>query len=251
MIGMLVLWGLVNGLFAAEDRLEVNMWFYCWVPGGDFELTQEGNDASGEYDFEEFDSVVDFMGSFHLELWKGKNGLVFDTTFLDLDLWTQYDTLLPDIYFHADLQQRVYSLAYARRFGDSDVTFDGSIGARYIYLKQRFNLTYVGSILGSQSRIVTHDQEWYEPYIGGRFNIKMNDKLTLQLGGNVGGFDDGDGESLNYGAEGILRITPNDTIFFEVGYRYADLSYSHGEGVDEFGLEARFYGPIFTFGLMF
>jgi opacity protein-like surface antigen len=118
-------------------------------------------------------------------------------------------------------------------------------GLRYVSLDLELRLT---GPLGNELS-AGEEQSWVDPVIGAIYTWPFADDWTLNLRGDIGGFDVGS----NFAWQGIatLRWQLSPRTSLGVAYRYLDMDYEDGKGDDYFKYDVATSGPamgvIFTF----
>jgi hypothetical protein len=138
---------------------------------------------------------------------------------------------------------------YEGPLGDSDMTwrFDATAGLRYNHLKQTADLTGLG-ILGLAGTI-GGTEDWVEPIVGGQIGLQINDKWSVDLHGNVGGFGIDNASDLSWRLGLIVGYRVNDRLTLLAGYQAYGLDYDNGEaGRGHMAFDGIQHGP--GFGLM-
>ena len=111
-------------------------------------------------------------------------------------------------------------------------------------MRQKVDLNVNIAGVGSAGVTLGGSEDWIEPFVGTRVIWDLNDKCSLNVRGDAGGFGIGSASDLTWQIAGGIdyRISPNMT--FNAGYRYVELDYSHGSGRDELGIDLRAKGPV-------
>jgi hypothetical protein len=105
-----------------------------------------------------------------------------------------------------------------RLLDQEKIKIDALTGFRYWHLGQ--NLQFSPSRLGLN---FSGSQNWVDPLVGGRILGALTPKVSLSVGGDVGGW--GTGSQLDYQVFGLLgyKLCPKWTL--QGGYRYLDVNY--------------------------
>ena len=87
--------------------------------------------------------------------------------------------------------------------------------------------------------------------IGGRFVFNFSEKFNASFRGEVGGFGIGSGSTLtwNITAMAEYKLAPN--VGLAAGFRYRDLDWSKGSGLDKLEYDLDIYGPIIGVSIHF
>lgn len=117
-------------------------------------------------------------------------------------------------------------------------------GVRYVDLS--LETSAVGP-LGSRRREA--DKSWVDPVVGAQFTLPMSDQWSLNLRGDVGGF--GVGADIALQGVATLRWQATERLGVLAAYRYMDIDYEDGDGIDKFIYDMSISGPalglVFTF----
>ncbi len=161
---------------------------YVWIPGvttafgterGSFTADRSGGDALSDLDFA-------FMGTF--EARRGKWGMVVDLIYADLS--AKEDTPFGVLFDGATVETRVATLsgyvAY-RVYEDAAVAADLLGGVRGYSVELDLSLD-AGRLPGEGTRL---SEDWLNPLIGGRVGFRFNDRWTVVVAADVGGFEGG------------------------------------------------------------
>jgi hypothetical protein len=95
---------------------------------------------------------------------------------------------------------------------------DALVGFRYWHFSE--NLKFVPSNLNLS---FSNSQDWVDPLVGGRILANLSPKISVAIGGDVGGWNTG--SLLDYQVAGVLgyKIKPKWTL--QAGYRYLSVDY--------------------------
>jgi hypothetical protein len=105
-----------------------------------------------------------------------------------------------------------------RLLDQQKLKIDALTGFRYWHLGQ--NLQFSPSRLGLN---FSGSQNWVDPLVGGRILGALTPKVSVSIGGDVGGW--GTGSQLDYQLFGILGYKINQKWALEAGWRYLDVNY--------------------------
>lgn len=229
------------------DEWRVKFQPYVWIPAKiDVDSTVSGATAHLDLTFSEvlddFDSIFALSG--RIEAWKGDWGLIFDGMYVNIEGEFYVDPAGPGPTeeLDVDVAQSMVDLGIGWRIidkpvGEKDVRLlvDLFGGMRYQYLKQEIDLS-IGPTVGTS-------KDWLEIMIGGRAAWQLNENWAFGVRGDASGFGIGSATDLtwNFYAGFDYRIKP--TFDFIFGYRYFNIDYSNGTGIQEFGLDGTMHGP--------
>lgn len=142
-------------------------------------------------------------------------------------------------------------------------------GLRYMYLRQEatieqttnIRLSSSGSRPGARSGFrsrsssgkqkIGDSRDWVEPFVGTRLIWELNEKFSLNIRGDVGGFGIGSAADLTYQIIPGCSYKLNENTTFDFAYRYANLDYSNGSGTDKLAMDLEAYGPVFGLTIVF
>ena len=244
-----------------SDDWEIRLMPYFWMPSMDAESTVNG--LSGNVDLS-FGDVMDYfncgaMG--RIEAWKDKCGLTFDGLYMFLGADKSFEGSRGIVTFDLDADVRLgiadFGLTYRLcegRFGchnEQLLAFEPYGGLRYAYLRQEIDLNVDIAGVGSVGTTLGESQDWVEPFVGGRVVWDLNDKLAFNIRGDAGGFGIGSASKLTWQMLGGIDYQLAQNMFFNAGYRYVELDYSHGSGSNEFGIDLRAKGPYLGLTILF
>jgi hypothetical protein len=105
-----------------------------------------------------------------------------------------------------------------RLLDQEKLKIDALTGFRYWHLGQ--NLQFSPSRLGLN---FSTSQNWVDPLVGGRILGTLTPKVSVAIGGDVGGW--GAGSQLDYQIYGILGYVINPRWALQAGWRYLDVNY--------------------------
>jgi hypothetical protein len=146
----------------------------------------------------------------------------------------------------ADMTEKVYNLAYARRVVDEGTRADLIVGTRFTSLESHLNLVVTtGGLLPGGTRTVSDEQSWWDPIFGFRMILPFAKHWSSVLYADLGGFSVGS----DLTSQGLVGINWDITDHFiaKVGYRYIYADYSD----DGFIWEMAAHGPYAGVGIRF
>jgi hypothetical protein len=117
-------------------------------------------------------------------------------------------------------------------------------GLRYNDLESDVKLT---GPLGA--RRASLSENWVDPVVGALYRIPLDDRWSLNLRGDIGGF----GVGSDFAWQGLvnLRWQAKPTLGVIMAYRYFDMDYENGKGANYFRYDMAISGPalgvVFTF----
>ncbi len=248
------------------DDWEIRLMPYFWMPSLDAEGTVGGplgGSLSGNVDLN-FGDVLDYLNFTamgRMEAWNGKWGLTFDGIFMNLGADGSFQGRRGVVGFSLDADVRLgmadFGLAYRlyeQRFDKDDrqrLVFEPYGGLRYSYLKEEIDLNVNIAGVGSTGRTLGTSEDWVEPFVGGRVIWDLNEKWSLNVRGDAGGFGIGSASDLTWQILGGVDYKLSKNMIFNAGYRYVELDYSHGSGSDKLGIDLRAKGPYLGLTILF
>lgn len=244
---------------------DIRLMPYFYFLSMDAEATVGGNSRSLSANVDlSFDDIIDslnFGAMGRLEAWNGPWGFTFDGLFMNLSANKSFQGRSGAVDFALDADVRLgtadFALAYRlfeNQFGKDNqqrLAFEPYGGLRYGYLREKIDLDVNIAGVGSSGNTLGTSEDWLEPFIGGRVVLDLNEKWALHIMGDAGGFGIGSASDLTWQLAGGVdyKISKNTT--FNFGYRYIELDYSHGSGLDEIGVDLRAKGPYLGLTILF
>jgi len=101
------------------------------------------------------------------------------------------------------------------------VKIDALTGFRYWHFSE--NLKFVPSNLNLS---FSNSQNWVDPLVGGRILANLSPKISVSIGGDVGGWNTG--SVLDYQIAGVLGYRIKPAVVLQAGYRYLAVDYRNG-----------------------
>lgn len=235
---------------------------YVWMPSLDADTTVNGLSGSVDVNFGDIlDDYLDFAMMGRVEAWKGKWGLTFDGVYFDLGLDGSFEGTSGGTSFALDIDVKLgmadFGLAYRlfdQRFGENcrqKLTFEPYGGLRYAYLKQKADLDVTIIGVGSPGITLGKSEDWVEPFFGGHILWDLNDKMAINVRGDVGGFGIGSASRLTWNFVAVVDYKLSKKVSLDAGYRILDIDYSRGSGSDKFALDAKLKGPVIGLTILF
>jgi hypothetical protein len=232
----------------AKSRWEFVIAPYLWMPGLSGDVTVRGIPAHVTIPFSDILKDLNFTGQVHLEAWKDRWGLFLDITYMDLS--TNAQGVLPrrgPASGDMGMQEWIAEFGGLYRFatwplgkdGKTALTLEGLVGGRYWNLLATLDLSIpqTGVFVDTSGR-----KEWVDPFVGARMRLDLNDKFSLSLRGDVGGFDVG--SKFTYNAVGLVGYNISRVVSLWLGYRVMGVNYETGSGLNKFQYDVTMYGPI-------
>jgi hypothetical protein len=235
------------------DRWEFDLTLYGWLSSVDGDGTVKGQEASVEADFFDILENVDFAVPLHFTASKGRWGFFADVMYMSLsnddNAEARVGPFTIDIDADIEAQMAIGELGgFYRLFerplgGNSErmLSFDVLAGGRLWYLEGEIDLELTGP-LRNRRRKFDDNKTWVDPVIGGRVGVDLNEKWTLRIRGDIGGF--GAGSDFSWNALGAVNWHFGRKWDLVLGYRVLGVDYEDGSGSDKFAIDAVFFGPF-------
>ena len=243
-----------------DDKWQFEFTPYFWLSSIDTDSTVQGQTASIDLSFgdilDNFD-VFGLMGRF--EAWYGgKVGFIFDGTYVDMNT-KEGAVSIPGTPIGVDIKMkqsivdlgigyRAFETPLGNREGPSveneppTLYFDVIGGIRYNYMDQEQSLQIIIPRIGQPT--LAGNEGWLEPFIGGRIGVRITDKFSAVVRGNVGGFGLANASDLSWNFLGGIGYRPWQLVSFKLAYRIYGLDYETGRGPNRFGFDGTLSGPV-------
>lgn len=255
-----------------SDNWEIRLMPYFYFLSMDAEATVGGNSRSLSANVDlSFDDIIDslnFGAMGRVEAWNGPWGLTFDGLFMNLSASESFQVTRGvierfqreiDVNLDADVRLGTADFAlayrlYENQFGKinaQQLAFEPYGGLRYGYLREKIDLDVNIAGVGSAGTTLGTSEDWIEPFVGGRVIWDLNKKWALNIRGDAGGFGIGSASNLTWQLAGGVDYKISNNMIFNAGYRYIELDYSRGSGLDELGVDLRAKGPYLGLTIQF
>ncbi|MHC4737865.1 MAG: autotransporter outer membrane beta-barrel domain-containing protein [Planctomycetota bacterium] len=244
-----------------SDGWEIRLMPYLWIPSLDADSTVSGLSGSVDLNFCDIVDFLDFGAMGRMEGWKNRWGLTFDGMFLNLGADGSFEGSRGIVSFDLDADVRFgmadFGLAYRlfeRQHGDNNeqkLSFEPYGGLRYGYLRQKIDLNVNIVGVGSAGARLGGSEDWVEPFVGVRVIWDLNDKLSLNIRGDAGGFGIGSASDLTWQVVIGADYQLSKRTSLNAGYRVLDVDYSRGSGSEEFGIDFQAKGPFIGVTILF
>jgi len=211
--------------------------------------TVNGQSAAIDMDLSEALEVLDFSSSLRLEAWNGNVGLIADLNYLGLS--EEGGTTVASAPGAPELNARIeaeqswlnlmagYRVMQGRNAAGNAYAFDVQGGLRYNRIRQDITIS------GPMNSIALGGTEtWWEPVIGARGIVALNEDWTFAAGADFGGFGVG-GNDLAWSATAAFDWSFSDNASLKFGYRYYSIDFGTGSGLDRFEWDIAQHGPFF------
>ena len=189
---------------AAKSKWEFVVIPYFWLIGIDGDLQVRGRGSGTSATFSDIASHLDFMGEVHVEAHKGKWGIFFDGTYLDLSITGTvtnhpYPSSGP-LDGNLDLTELLieigglYQVAQWRLGKERAANLEVLGGLRYWDLEGKLAMS---SPVTGQSFSMSGSEDWIDPFFGFRLGMDLGKNFLPAIRGDIGGFGVGSDFSIN------------------------------------------------------
>jgi hypothetical protein len=152
----------------------------------------------------------------------------------------------------------IFDLAAAHRFDEfplggsgAAIWFDVFGGGRVICLKQQFRLSMVGP-RRAESLTLGGSESWVEPFIGGRFNLRICRPVRFFIQADYGGWSLPNVSEYTWNLAAGFDFQVHTNVSIGVGWRMMGMNYDNGDtGPGRVGLDVQMQGLYLTFGFHF
>ena len=224
---------------AMDDHWHFNVAPYFWMPAvqgnvGVANLPPVSVDAAFSDIFENFDGGL--LGRF--EARRNRFGLGADFVWMNLGA-TAVDSQVVDL--TVDFRQFAaegigfYRVASGGR-ADNPAHLDVLAGVRYFTSRTRLKGETTG---GAAYDTPFQDLDWVDALAGFKFRVPLGSKLSLLGRTDIAGF----GSNLTWNLEGDLAFLASQRWTIGAGWRYMDIDYDSGAGIERRRLDAAYSGP--------
>ncbi|MGZ8255735.1 MAG: hypothetical protein ACXWVT_12850 [Burkholderiaceae bacterium] len=216
---------------AAGDEWQVYVAPYLMGAGMSGTTTVRGRDVDLDLSASDIFSNLEFGAMGVLVARKGQWGFGSDL------IWMALGTTVGNT--NVDFNQGAFAFYGLRELSPAaDVTF----GARINTLQGA--LTFKGPDVE-----VSQDKTWVDPVAGLTLRTAAGRPIQLRVYTEIGGFGLGSDFTWQVFPTVGIRLTKSATL--ELGYRWLDVDYVDGEGINEFGYNVLTQGPVLGFGFRF
>ncbi|MGZ8274116.1 MAG: hypothetical protein ACXWUM_09380 [Burkholderiaceae bacterium] len=216
---------------AAGDEWQVYVAPYLMGAGMSDTTTVRGRDVDLDLSASDIFSNLEFGAMGVLVARKGQWGFGSDL------IWMALGTTVGNT--NVDFNQGAFAFYGLRELSPAaDVTF----GARINTLQGA--LTFKGPDVE-----VSQDKTWVDPVAGLTLRTAAGRPIQLRVYTEIGGFGLGSDFTWQVFPTAGIRLTKSATL--ELGYRWLDVDYVDGEGINEFGYNVLTQGPVLGFGFRF
>ncbi|MCK5174878.1 MAG: hypothetical protein KAR47_15900, partial [Planctomycetes bacterium] len=228
-----------------DDEWEIKGGPYAWLLSVDGDSTVNGQTAAVDLSFSDLMSDFDvFAMSGKVEMTKRDWTLAFggglstikgDFKLLRPGADASVDVDIRDNYFEFGAYHKTCEIPLDEDGSGRMFTFEPLVGGRYRYFKQEIELNVAVPGVGSVGKTFGGDEEWVEPFVGGRISYDLTDDLAAVVRTDVGGFGLGSAPDISFNLWTSFHYELNKKTTLVLGYLYQRLDYSRGSGSREFG----------------
>jgi hypothetical protein len=238
-----------------QPSCEVRILPYGWLPGVHGDLTVHGVtapvDVSIGKTWDIFTHDLEFAAIGQVEATCGNWGALANGVYADVSPGARIRNLT----FDGDLSLAIIDLAVTYQCDGLGAAICLPQGARIEVLAGvRYNLLSAGiTVTGPRGNSATADgtRDWWDPIIGIRVRYPVNECLTLQVRGDVGGFHIGNASHFTWNIEATAEYRTSDRCSIFAGWRWLDIDYTHGSGNREFAYDVLLSGPMLGLAVRF
>jgi hypothetical protein len=225
---------------AMDDEWHFILAPYLWMSGIEGEVSV-ANLPSVPVDasFSDILDNFDFGLEGHFEARKNRVGLVFDFIWSDLGVPVAPEAELAD--FTVDVRQLItegfvfYRAASGGR-SDNPAHLDLLVGMRYTGTKTRLTAeTSAGNDLSGEFV----ELSWVDALAGLKFRAPLGSRVAILGRTDLAGF----GSNLTWNLEGDLAFRASEHWVLGAGWRYMDIEYEEGEGLEFRQFDLAYNGP--------
>lgn len=227
---------------------------YFWMAGMGGDVTVKGREADISTSFSDIWDNLDLGAQVHVEAKKGRWGLFFDGTYLDLSRSGEIvrHPVLGPINGDVELTEwliefgGLYEVAKWPIERDRAVYLDLLGGGRYWDLETEITVSNQ-ALASSLNR--SGSEDWIDPFAGLRLRADLGKNFSLALRGDLGGF--GVGSDFSWNASVVLGYNINHWLAAYAGYRALSVDYEDGSGDSRFVFDGVMHGPMIGLGFHF
>ena len=195
-----------------------------------------------------FDTILENLKIGGMVSYRGENdrwALLLDAIYMDLEANKTSSSGPISIDATAGMQQTALEAAAGIRLAERTLLI---AGLRYNDLNADIRTIRTGPGAGGNQSAST-SESWVDPIIGIITEIPFNDRWSLDLRGDIGGF--GVGSDLAWQAVAAVRWRLKETLHLVGSYRYIDMDYEDGSGAEYFQYDMAMSGPGFGVAFIF
>ena len=217
---------------AAPDRWTVELTPYLWAAGLDGTTAADGTGSEIDTDYKFFSlDNLDFALGTAVEARKGRWGFLADAMYVEFsDAFDRAPN--SEVELSGGVFDMVGSMA-APNGRPLDLLF----GLRYVALKATVDIAPVPRAMARES--------WLDPIVGVRYTHTFNERWSVALRGDIGGFGVASDFATNVSAMFGWHI--NDKLTLRAGYRMLQMDFDGDDLVLDATLQGYVFGASWTF----
>lgn len=237
-----------GGFMGSGDRTW-SLGFYLWATGMEGDIGVGPFQVPVDLSFSDVLEELDFVFFGHLE-WHSRSsnwGFMTDLSYLKISSSTN----LPSSRLASKVEMTWLEAAIMYNLASRESPFDIFIGFRTwdMDLSMQFDLTAGAMpppLFPPDGVNTTGGDDWTDIMIGGRWAPRIGNKWWLILRAD---YATGDSDTFNIAGNFMWRFGGSASLVF--GYRYMDLDYSTGAGLNRRALDVQFSGPVTAINFTF
>jgi len=224
---------------------------YIWAAAlkGDVSPFQRGPEVSVEKSFSDIMDSLNMAG--FINLWGRQGNWIISGDIMFVDTTNSRTTgplpALPGVpaglTVKGELDSKQFSatLQGGYRFHDANgITVDALAGARYWNISNRLNVAAAGRSVEFEESF-----DWFDPIVGARIFVPINDEWSFQAQGDIGGF--GVGSDKTWSLLATVNWIVTDRASISAGYKVLDVDYSDDGHVFDTQLRGPVIGATWRF----
>ena len=225
--------------FAGEQAKEGNWDFnlaplYLWMVDMEGDIGIDQTVLPVDVDFGTIFDNLEEVFTVHFEAMHRSNwGLFFDYSYLDISASPSPLTI--------DMTSTLIEAGGVYRTENGPHTFDMFGGVRYTKVEPDITI-------GSPPPLVSISEDWYDPFVGIRYDYDFGNKWRLSARGDIGGF--GVGCDFTWNVTAMVHFQAWKYADIVVGYRVLDQDYEDGTGSSRFKYDMNLAGPLLALNIV-
>lgn len=220
---------------SAQDRWTVELTPYLWAAGLDGNTAADGTGSEIDTDYELFSlDNLDFALGTALDARKGRWGMLYDAMYVEFS----------DEFARSPAREVEVSGGFVETIGslaaENGRPLDLLFGLRYVALKSTVDVAPLAR--------ATAREGWLDPVVGIRFNHAFNERWSVALRGDLGGFSiSSDSSELATNLSAMFRFRFGGRMTLHGGYRVLQMDFDG----DDLVLDATLQGYVVGVGIAF
>jgi len=211
---------------------------YLWAVSMDGNMTVKGLTQPLDVDFSQITDNLEGVFTLHFEgMHKSGWGFLADVNYANLEGRQDTPGPLP-LTIDVELTQAIAELAGLYRFSFGKNALDLIGGIRGYKLDTKIDIVGV-------TTAADESKDWVDVMLGARYIWNIADKWSFIARGDIG-FG---GSDFAWNFAGLFDFQPWQHVSFLFGYRYMDIDYKDGSGVNLFRYDVSMHGPVLGLNL--